>query len=187
MANYVCKYVTRSSCLIWQIISFILQPNKYGCVYACIRFGKWAWDRHTEDADFGKKKNHLNKQNCRIWSTKNPHAYIETNDLPKTSHCLVGILVQRHNWSIFLLKWEKERPLQGRAEWIFVHKNWKGRYWQHLVSTGRRYVPHSRSYTRCFAPCFWRSHYQQQSWCRLATSELRFNTVGLLFVGCRQR
>ena len=29
-----------------------------------------------------------------------------------------------------------------------------------------------RSYTECFAPCFWRSHYQPQSWYRLATSEL---------------
>ena len=63
----------------------------------------------------------------------------------------------------------------------------RGRYWQHLVSTGRRYVPYSRSYTRCSAPCFWRSHYQPQNWCRLATSELRFDTVGLLFVGFRRR
>ena len=70
---------------------------------------------------------------------------------------------------------------------FFFHKNWRGGYWQHLVLTGRLYVPHSRNYTRCFAPCFWRSHYQPQSWCRLATSELRFDTVELLFVGCRQR
>ena len=55
----------------------------------------------------------------------------------------------------------------------------RGGYWQHL--------PHSKSYTRCFAPCVWRSHYQLQSWFRLATSELPFATVGLLFVGCRQR
>ena len=41
----------------------------------------------------------------------------------------------------------KERTLQSKAILI-------GPY---LVSTGRRYVPHSRSYTRCFAPCFWRS------------------------------
>ena len=30
------------------------------------------------------------------------------------------------------------------------------------------------------APCFWRSHYQPQSWCRLATSELQFDIVRLL-------
>ena len=85
----------------------------------------------------------------------------------------------------------KERSLQLMAIvigpcWtnLFVHKNWRGEYWQHLVSTGRRYMPHSRNYTRCFATCFSRSHYQPQSWCRLATSELQFDTVGLLFIGC---
>ena len=31
--------VTLSSCLIWQIISFILPPNEYGCVYAWITLG----------------------------------------------------------------------------------------------------------------------------------------------------
>ena len=25
-----------------------------------------------------------------------------------------------------------------------------------MISTGRSYMPHSWSYTRCFAPCFWR-------------------------------
>ena len=50
---------------------------------------KWICDRLTEDADFGKKKIifsdearfdlgwYVNKQNCRIWGTENPHAYIE--------------------------------------------------------------------------------------------------------------
>ena len=53
----------------------------------------------------------------------------------------------------FFSKMSKEIPLQSMAIVI-------GGYWQHLVSTGRSYVPHSRSYTRCFATCFWRSHYQ---------------------------
>ena len=50
--------------------------------------GKCACDRFPEDADFGKKiifsdKTHfdlgrcVNKQNCRIWITENPHACIE--------------------------------------------------------------------------------------------------------------
>ena len=50
------------------------------------RFAKWAGDRL---ADFNKKKNiffdeahvdlygQVNKQNCRIWGTENPHVYIE--------------------------------------------------------------------------------------------------------------
>ena len=88
--------------------------------------------------------------------------------------CLVRILDQRHNWVIFLRKWTK-----------------KGNYsqWQPLsiiiavVLTARRYVPHSRSCTRCFTMFC----YQPQSWCRLAISELRFDAVELLFMGCRQR
>ena len=133
---------------------------------------------------------YVNKPNCRIWVTENTHWKADT---PKTGHCLVRILVQRYNWAIFLRKWARRsrcsqwRSLLGHVERCFVPKNCKGGYWQHLVSTGRRYVAHSRSYSRCFAPCFWRSHYQPQSWCRLTNLELPFDTVELLFVGCRQR
>ena len=176
------------------------------------RFAKWVCDRLTEDADFGKKKNHLFRWSsfwswrvCKqaklshlgrriparihlkayaskrvTWGTENPHA-----NVPKTSHCLVRLLVQRHNWAIFLRKWARRdrysqwRSLSGHVERIFIHKNWRGGYWF--------YVPHSRNYTWCFMTRSWRLHYQPQSWCRLATSELWFDTVGLLFVGCRQR
>ena len=216
----ISRKITLSLCLFWQIISFILPPNEYGCVYAWTR--NIATDRLTEDADFGKTKiifsdeaeiMNVNKQNCRIWVAENPHAYIKKPmhqndslflghfsskmnkerplqsmaivekparihckaDAPKTSHCLVRILVQRHNWAIFCRKWARWgrysqwRSLSVHVERIFVHKNWGGGYWQHLVSTGGRYVPHSRCYIRCFALCFWRWHYQPQSWCRLAT------------------
>lgn len=58
------------------------------------RFAKWACDRLTEDADFAKKiifsdeahfdlGGYVNKQNCRIWGTENPHAYIEKPTHPK--------------------------------------------------------------------------------------------------------
>ena len=36
-------------------------------------------------------------------------------DAPKTSHCLVRILVQRHKWGNFSLKMSKKRPLQSMA------------------------------------------------------------------------
>ena len=99
----------------------------------------------------------------------------------RRTNCLVQILIQGLNWAIFLRKWARRgsysqwRSLLGHVERIFVHKNLRGGYYQHLLSTGWYYVPHSRSYTRCLAPCFWRLHYQPQSWCCLATSELRFD------------
>ena len=55
----------------------------------CCRFAKWACDRLPEDATFDKKKiifadeahfdlgGYVNNQNCHIWGTKTPHAYIE--------------------------------------------------------------------------------------------------------------
>ena len=114
------------------------------------------------------------------------YVYIEKPTHPKTIDCLVRILVQRHNCAIFLRKWAKWgrysqwRSLSGHVERIFVHKNLRGGYWQHLVSTGR---PHSGSYTRCFEPCFWRSYYQPQSWCRLAASELNLTLLGYYLWG----
>ena len=57
--------------------------------------GKWACDRVTEDADFGKENiissnearfdldGYVNKQKSRIWGTENPHAYIEKPTHPE--------------------------------------------------------------------------------------------------------
>ena len=67
---------------------------------------------------------YVNKQNCRIWCTENPHTSTENSTHPKTSHCLVWILVQRHNWAIFLRKWARRdryrqwRSLSGHVERI---------------------------------------------------------------------
>ena len=105
------------------------------------------------------KKNHLFRWSW-FWSRrlgrqpKLPH--LGHKKPARTSHCLLRILVQRHNWDIFLLKWAKNGRYSQWHERIFVPKNLRGGCWQHLVSTGRRYVPHSRSYTRCFVPCFFK-------------------------------
>ena len=100
--------VTLCSCLIWQIISFILPPNEYGCVYAWTPLGNIATDRVTKDVVFGNKRiifsdeayvdlgGYVNKQNCRIWGTENPHAYFENPTNPTRV-----------------------------TDRIFVHKNWQ--------------------------------------------------------------
>ena len=136
-----------------------LTDNKFNSsverIWLCIRLNKWACDRLTEDADSGKKKNHLFRWNS-FWSWRvckqeklshlghrKPARIHWKADAPKTRHCLVRILLQMHNWAIFLGKWARRGS----------YSQWQS-YWQHLVSTGRRYVPYSRSYNRCFAPVF---------------------------------
>ena len=128
-----------------------------------------------------------------IWGTENPHACIEKSRHPKRVTVWCEFWFRGIIGPFFFQKrasrgrYSQWRSLSSHVEWIFVHKNWRGGYWQYLVSIGRHYVPHSQIYTRFFEPWFWRSHYQPQNWCRLPTSELQFDTVGLLFVGCRQR
>ena len=180
--------VTLSSCLIWQIIQ--LEERWKILQYCSGRF----W-----------QKNHLFRWSS-FWSWRvckpaklsylghRKPAHIHWNaDTLKTNHCLVQILVQRHNWVIFLRKWASRdrysqwRSLSGHVQRIVVHKNWRGVYWQHLFSTGQCYVPHSPNYTRFFVPFFWKSHYQPQSWCHMATSELQFDTFGLFFMGSHRR
>ena len=52
-----------------------------------LHFAKQACDRLKEDADFCKSPNDLggnvNKENCRIWGTETPQAYIEKSTHPK--------------------------------------------------------------------------------------------------------
>ena len=86
--------VTLSSYLIWQIISFILPPNEYGCVYAWTTLGSGPVIDSQKMPILAKKiifpdevhfdlDGYVNKQNFLIWGTKNPHAYIEKPTHPK--------------------------------------------------------------------------------------------------------
>ena len=86
--------ITLSSCLIWQIISFILPPNENGCVYAWTTLGSGpAIDLQkmsilekkiifSDEARFDLS-GYVNKQNCRIRGTENLHDYIEKPTYPK--------------------------------------------------------------------------------------------------------
>ena len=68
---------------------------------------------------FWQKKNHLFRRSS-FWSWRvckqaklshldhrKPARIYWKADAPKTSHCLVRILLQRHNWVIFLRKWAR--------------------------------------------------------------------------------
>ena len=133
---FISWTVTLTSCLICKII------------------------RLAEDVDFGKNNHFFRWSSFWSWRVckqakllhlghrKAARIHWKAN-ASKMSHCLVPILVQRHNWVIFLRKWARRvcysqwRSLSGHVERIFVHKNWREGYWQHLVLTGRSYVPHS--------------------------------------------
>ena len=59
--------VIHSSCLIWQIISFILPPNEYDCVYAWITLGSGLAIDLQKMPILTQKKNHLFRRSS-FWS-----------------------------------------------------------------------------------------------------------------------
>ena len=65
------------------------------------RFAKWACDRLTKDADFAKNIMFSDETHFDLGGYRKPARILSKADTPKTSHCLVRILVQRHNWAIF--------------------------------------------------------------------------------------
>ena len=127
---------TLSSCLIWQIISFILPPNEYGCVYAWTALGLRSTYRRCRFWE----KNHLFRWRSlgalRVYKQaklpnlghRKPPRIRWKDDAPKTSHCLVRIFIQRHNWIIFLGKWARSgcysqwQSLSGHVERISFTK-----------------------------------------------------------------
>ena len=118
-----------SSGLIWQIISFILSSNEYGCVYAWTTLGSGpAIDLQkmpilakkimlSDEAHFDLG-GYVNKQNCRIWGIENSHAYIEKPTHPKWVTVWCGFWSRGH----FASKMSKERPLQSMA--IVIESCW---------------------------------------------------------------
>ena len=174
--------VTLTSCLNWQKIRFILPPNEYSYLYAWTTLGSGpAIDLQkmsilakkivfSDEAHFNLG-GYVNKQNCRVWGTDNPHTYIEKPSHPKRVTVCCGFCSRGIIRPFFFENEQGEAvTVNGDCYRAMLNEENIGNIW------------FQQDNTRCFAPCFWRSHYQPQSWCRLATLELRFDTVLLLFV-----
>ena len=157
--------------------------------WLCIRLdnaGKWACDRLTEDADFGKK----NYIFSSFWSWRvykqaklshlghrKPAPIHWKADARKTSHCLMRIkpfFFENEQGETVTVNDDRYRAMLNE----FLFKKLKRRI---LTAFGFNRTGLHATHPKLH------SHYQPQSWCRLATSQLRFDTAGLLFEGCRQR
>ena len=112
---------------------------------------------------------------------RNPHTYIEKPTRPKS---LFGADFGSEELGHCSSKMSKERPLQSMA--IVSGPCWTNFCSQKLKRRILATFGFNRTALRVTSPKL-KSHYQPQNWCCLANSELRFDTVGLLFVGCRQR
>ena len=111
-------------------------------------------------------------------------------DAPKTSHCLVW---SRGITDLFFFKKEQGEAITAMA--IIIRKCWTNFCSQKSKRRILATFSSNRTALRAtqpklhsmFCALFLNIAYQPQSWCRLATLELRFDTVALLFVGYRRR
>ena len=139
---------------------------------------------------FWQKKTSFQMKLVLILGAENPYASIKKPTHPKRVTVWCGFW-SRGIIGPFSSKMSKESPLQSMA--IVIGPCWTNfcsqKLKRGLLATFdfNRTSLRGRNYTRCFAPCFRTPHYQPPSWRHLATSELWFDTVGLLFVGCLQR
>ena len=95
-----------------------------------------------------------------------------------------------HDWRDLQFKVDSDRQIFEKLLMaIFLHLEFLPEIcWEEFAEKNFHiYVPwdHFFRWSSFWSTCH--THYQPQSWCRLTTSELRFDTVGVLFVGWRQR
>ena len=103
---------------------------------------------------------HVNKQNCRFCGTVNLHAYIENPTHPKRvtvwcgfwSRGIIGpFFFENEQGDAVTVNGHRFRAMLNDFLFTKIKEEDIGNIW---FSTEKRYMPFSRSYTRCFACCF---------------------------------
>ena len=89
---------------------------------------------------------YVNKQNCRIQGTENPHAYIEK----LTTGGIVGqFFFENEQGEAVTVNGDRYRSMLNELLFTKIEEEDIGNIW--FQQDGAMY---SRSYTRCFEPCF---------------------------------
>ena len=167
-------------------------------MYVCIRLnnpGNWACNRLTEDADF-RKKNYLFRWSS-FWSWRlckqAKLKSIEKPTQPKRGTVWCGFWSSGIIGPFFFENEQREAVTVNSDRYRAILNEFLfTKIQEEIIDNIWFQQDGATCYTAeatldILRPVFLRSHYQLQSWCRLANSELWCDTVGLLFVGCRQK
>ena len=166
-----------------KLILILADHNEYSCVYAWTTLGNIC-DRkcrfwHSDEAhlDLG---GYVNKQNCRIWGLENPHANIEKPTYPKrvtvwcgfSSRGIIGpFFFENEQGETVTVNGDRYRTMLNEFLFTKIEEKDIDSIWYQQNGAKCHTVEALRDVLH---PVFWISHYQPQSWCRLATTELRF-------------
>ena len=166
----------------WEILRHYFE--NHGNVAECVR-KKIIF---SDEAHFDLCGN-VNKQNCRIWGTENPHAYIEKPVHPKRvtvwgfwSRSIIGPFFFENEQGVYnTVNGDRYRAMLNEFLFTKIEEKDIGNIW--FQQNGA--TCHTAEATLdVLRPVF---EDRIIIWCHLATSDLRFDTIGLLFVRCPQR
>ena len=133
---------------------------------------------------------YVNKQNLHIWGTETTHAYIEKPTHPKrvtvwygfSSRGIIGpFFFENEQGEAVTDNGDRYRAMLNEFLFTKIDEEDIGNIWFRQDSSSTCHTAEATLdvLRRVVEDCI--------SWCRLTISELPFDTVWLLFVGCRQR